>query len=433
VGDTDRIWWVSDGSESEVRAIAWTEAPALPHRPAVVGGMVRPVERGRGEALSVLTTIRQRQRTLVVAVVVAAVVVPAAPAMATTTGFKGVAGSRGWVEVTGDGRADLCRLDSNAPQCFPNLGGRLGTPHRLPGADAGYEAGRAWVDQNNDGQADYCRVVGGTNKMVQCSRNLGFSWGQTVTSGLVDAGYDAGRGWADMNGDGRADYCRVVGLWDKRLQCTVSTAAGFGTTFTSAPVDPGYDQGRTWVDVNGDNRADYCRIVGLGTKLVQCTLGTTDGFGDTITSGAVDPGWDDTRRFADVDGDNAADYCRVVNSSPNAKVLCTLAIGTAAESTIRTGPLDPGWGGTNAYADVDGDGREDFCRITDEHFGRCTLAVAGGFGITISTPAEPYRFDFWVDFDGDGRADLCQIPMGVRGVCRVSTGSGFGPPVVMPL
>jgi hypothetical protein len=46
------------------------------------------------------------------------------------------------------------------------------------------------------------------------------------------------------------------------LACTLSTSVGWGATITSAAVDPGYDDGRRWGDVNGDGRADYCRIIG---------------------------------------------------------------------------------------------------------------------------------------------------------------------------
>ena len=88
----------------------------------------------------------------------------------------------------------------------------------------------------------------------------GSGFGATYSSTTaVDPGYSAGRVWADATGDGKADYCRVVGVTDKYLNCTPSTGTGFGATFGSGPVDAGYDVGRAWADATGDGRVDYCR------------------------------------------------------------------------------------------------------------------------------------------------------------------------------
>ena len=83
--------------------------------------------------------------------------------------------------------------------------------------------------------------------------------------------------WVDANADGKADYCRLVA--GPRAACTLSTGAGFGATIASDAIDPGYPEARVWGDVDGDHRADYCRRVGGGAagNRLQCTRSTGDG------------------------------------------------------------------------------------------------------------------------------------------------------------
>jgi hypothetical protein len=342
--------------------------------------------------------------------------------------FPGVQSSQGWVDANGDGKADWCmQWGDDALQCTPSTGNGFGARFRTTHQDPGYGAGRAWVDFNGDGRADYCRVVGGSYKNLQCTVSLGDRFGATFTSGNVDPGYDAGRAWVDVNGDGKADYCRVVGAFDKRLECTLSTGDGFGASFRSGVIDPGYDNGRAWVDVNGDGKADYCRVVGLGSKSVQCTLTTGSGFGQTFTSGAIDPGYDDFRFWADVNGDGKADYCRKVGLGPNS-IQCTLSNGTTFGNTFASPAMDTGYKG-GAWADVNGDGKADYCRPIGGPAVQCTFSTGQAFGSTITQQLNPPSFaqtEGWVDANGDGRADYCRAVARDQLACTLSTGTGFG-------
>src|SRR5690242_20041677 len=83
--------------------------------------------------------------------------------------------------------------------------------------------------------------------------------------------------WIDANADGKADYCRVIS--GPRAACTLSTGTGFGDTIVSDTIDPGYAEARTWGDVDGDHRADYCRRVGGGPpgNFIQCSRSTGAG------------------------------------------------------------------------------------------------------------------------------------------------------------
>lgn len=352
---------------------------------------------------------------------------PASPAHATMTGFKAVQGSAGWVDFNGGGRADLCQQGGSGPNCRLALSSGFDVPRILTGADAGWVAGRAWADFNGDQRADYCRVVGGFDRKLQCTNSNATTFGSTYTSGPIDPGYDAGRAWVDVTGDGKADYCRVIESWGYKLRCTRSTGTGFGYEFTSNVLDPGYDQGRSWVDVNGDSRADFCRIVGGASKFMECTLSTGGGFGTSITSAVLDPGYDDSRRWGDVNGDGKADFCRIVGSGNySATTLrCSPSTGTGFAQHYDSPLLDAGYGGTGAWADVDGDGKDDYCRETGNYQGVCTISTGAGFGITFSTPITGQSLVGWADFNGDGKADLCRWQSGAPR-CTVSNGTSFG-------
>lgn len=155
------------------------------------------------------------------------------------------------------------------------------------------------ADFNGDGNLDKCLVP--AEDSIQCKVDYGESYTSTSTTNItyskkVDPGWMAGRAWVDHNGDGKADYCRVVDY--TRLACTVSTApetpgwsynpggtyfdstTGFGETYYSNNLDAGWDDTRVWVDANGDGKIDYCRVVGnIFTGFsTQCTLSTGTGF-----------------------------------------------------------------------------------------------------------------------------------------------------------
>jgi hypothetical protein len=313
-------------------------------------------------------------------------------------------------------------------ECLLSTGSGFGGSFTAPTGDAGYEKGRAWADVDGNSTPDYCRVVGAWHKSLRCTLSTGSGFAGDVTSGALDPGWDVGRAWVDVIGDRRADYCRVVGSWDKRVQCTLSTGDGFGATVSSAALDPGYDNGRQWADFNGDGRSDYCRIVESGGTALSCTLSTGDGFGQTITSRAEDDGWDDGRAWTDFDGDGLADYCRRVGGIGNwaNHMQCTLSTGGGFGQTITSPVMDTGYDGTGAWADVDGDGRADYCREQSGRRVQCTVSTGAGFGESFTyAPGDRPGLFRYRDFDGDRKADLCVLHEDIP-ACAVSTGRSFG-------
>ena len=148
------------------------------------------------------------------------------------------------------------------------------------------------ADFNGDSQKDSCYVSDETLN-ASCvvaapgKPNLGYQ------SQRFDPGWKAGRAWVDHNGDGKMDYCRVVDYTRLACTVSTAPATwpvslsgpaigeGFGETFHSQNLDAGWDDTRTWVDYNGDGKVDYCRIVGnvfTGYAGV-CTMSNGTGFG----------------------------------------------------------------------------------------------------------------------------------------------------------
>ena len=150
----------------------------------------------------------------------------------------------------------------------------------MPIRDWGYPAGRAKVDFNGDGNLDYCRVIGnGPPRYVLCSLSSGpkvedLYAGADVRSSEIDWGYEAGRAWVDFNGDGKADYCRVIGQPDPgyRVACLLSQGNSFGADVVSHLLDRGYEDTQVWMDANEDGKADFCRVVGNHREFVRCTF-----------------------------------------------------------------------------------------------------------------------------------------------------------------
>jgi hypothetical protein len=348
----------------------------------------------------------------------------------------------------GMGRTDAGTVTSGQPVFTKEISSGL--------LDPGYHEGRAWIDVDGDGKADFCRVVEGNrgNGRIRCILATSEGFGREITSGEIDVGFFEGRGWADVDGDGRADYCRVVegNTSSGKLQCTLSTGAGFGATISSDVIDPGYFEGRSWVDVDGDGRADYCRVIerNSGQGRVRCTLSTGKGFGPEITSGAIEVGYFEGRGWADFDGDGRADYCRVVErNADGGKLRCTLSDGSGFRATeITSIALDPGFHEGRGWADVNRDGRADYCRIVHYNVAiggiACILSDGTAFGREIAVSgsrttgggADPGYFEgrSWADFDGDGRADYCRVLRSNTGegrvACTVSTGNEFSHTVV---
>jgi hypothetical protein len=336
-----------------------------------------------------------------------------------------------------------------APMPEPAGGAPSAQPSRSPTASPGPErvlpfTGSAlqWEDADGDRAVDYCRRIGpvqGRTGRLACTLSTGDTFGRTVVSAPLDFGALPGRDWEDVNGDNRADYCRrtaPTGAATGQVACTVFDGTAFGETIVSGDVDLGTDVGSAWDDADGDNKADYCRRLDRGPSgRVGCTLSTGTGFGATIVSDALDLGTDVGWEWEDANGDDRTDYCRRLDAGTSGRVACTLSTGTGFGTTIVSGALDLGTDVGWEWEDANGDDRTDYCRrLSSAPAGRvaCTLSTGTGFGTTIVSEPLDLGTDAgvaWEDSNADERADYCRV-LDERGssrlACTPSTGNGFG-------
>ncbi len=238
--------------------------------------------------------------------------------------------------------------------------------------DAGLTTGRAWVDFNGDGKADYCRVIGTAgNYQLACTLSTGSGFGNTVTSGVIDPGMTLGRAWIDVNGDGYPDFCRVLGTdgaTSGQLACTLSTGGtGFGATITStANLSVGTMNSAAWVDIDGDGRADFCSLF-TGNGNTQCYLSTGSGFSSAVASSAPSLNYQPTTSniaWVHAMGFRSKDLCFFLSQSPGPLLECARADGAVTEQMATTTSFDYGLSGTQTWVDANGDGFADFCRVT---------------------------------------------------------------------
>jgi len=159
-----------------------------------------------------------------------------------------------------------------------------GQASRVPSA-AAQAALAGWrADFNGDGKVDFCQIESRRGYSGLLCTVAGIR--QPIRSGNIDLGQTQGRAFVDFDGDRKQDYCRVVGTGSASFaSCTLSEGTAFGVTVRSQALEGGYPETRQWRDVNGDGRADFCRTVGNNRELFSCTLSEgRRGFGRTVNS-----------------------------------------------------------------------------------------------------------------------------------------------------
>ena len=302
------------------------------------------------------------------------------------------------------------------------------------------------LDYDTTGTVGQPRIIKLTEcaSVGKCFEPIAFAWSPELTglgalasnpSLRLSAASGPGQ-WVDFNGDGKMDYCLIQGLsGNGRLACYLSNGSALTTTpiLSALAVDRGSNYGREWADVNGDGMADFCRVRGTASnQIVTCTLSTGTGFGGDINSAHMAVGgWGqgEGRRWVDFNGDGRADYCRVPSGS---SVACTLSTGVGFDDTNTiVGNNLPATGGYREWADINSDGMADFCSGA-----ACTLSQGSSFGTSIVIGTSVYN-PKWFDINGDGNKDMCwqggartggalNPGSSRKAVCRLFTGTGFG-------
>jgi FG-GAP-like repeat/Abnormal spindle-like microcephaly-assoc'd, ASPM-SPD-2-Hydin len=263
---------------------------------------------------------------------------------------------------------------------------------------------------------------------------------------LAEPGRIASRSWVDVNNDGKDDYCLFVGSNDG-LRCYLSTGSTFNPSPLAFSIGSAPDAPIWWVDVNGDGRVDLCRQMAFGPFRIQCRLGPGFGTsfevtiprfqdvtctgGDSCTGQLVE-GMIEAGQFffADVDLDGRTDFCyHHMDSNVALSLRCYLSTGPGfalpTSAWIRPISSEGSAGWTRGFFDVDGDGYPDFCVI--EGSIQCVLGTSNGLSsganydsTSLSTVNNHKEGAGFVDINADGKTDFCRITGPSAGNYRLS-------------
>jgi MYXO-CTERM domain-containing protein len=218
-----------------------------------------------------------------------------------------------------------------------------------------------FVDIDGDGKADVC---GRGGDGIHCATSNGAGFGADIAgptwsdaSGWTAAAYASTIQFADIDGDGKADVC---GRAAAGVTCAPSTGAGFGAPITGPAWSdaagwnaPMYYSTILFLDLDGDGKSDVC---GRGPNGMTCAISKGTAFGAEFAG----PAWSDaqgwnqahyygTIRGGDIDGDGKADLC----GRGAAGVTCALSTGAGFAAAV-SGPTwsDATWGLAPYWATV---------------------------------------------------------------------------------
>lgn len=237
---------------------------------------------------------------------------------------------------------------------------------------------RCFADVNGDGMDDYIILSGKANRPtvnVRYSNSLTFNSIPDIVSSPTP--YDAIVGpsyFADVNGDGKADYITFQGhKQTPRIVAYLASEEGFSNNrvITSAPFDRGYDEyPRGFADVNGDGRWDYITFRGdIKRPYIVAYLSTGRSFNPKSYKSAslLEKSAEGiTKAFADINADGMADYMDSYGNGDNINTY----LGNKIEYNFQflypyqnalSKPIKKGYDDMpRGYYDIDGDHRADY-------------------------------------------------------------------------
>ncbi len=367
-------------------------------------------------------------------------------------------------DINGDGRSDFCARGASGFRCYLSTGsGFQSEPLLISGLSdaAGFNTELTYStirtgDINGDGRMDVCAR---STEGIRCwpSTGTGFgdpvhgpSWADSVGWGKPE--HASTFRLADIDGDGKDDFCALAGAgWI----CVLSTGSGIGTQIQGPAWTGANGWHQPWHygtirtgDLNGDGKVDVCA---RGAAGMVCAHSEGNGFSATFPG----PAWNDaagftnvaywsTIRMVDIDNDGKMDLCARTATG----IECYRSLGDGTFGPAIAGPQlsdASGWkdmdnASTIRFADINGDGLPDICARANAGI-RCWLNNGSGWSTQVNGPDwneasgwDDFRFytSFHLgDIDNDGMADICgRDASGVK--CHLSLGTSFGAEITGP-
>ncbi|KAI3393725.1 hypothetical protein diail_3771 [Diaporthe ilicicola] len=252
-----------------------------------------------------------------------------------------------------------------------------------------------FADLNGDGRAEYLWVA--NNGAVTAFLNLGSNSGgadagkvQWAAQGVIASGVGGDRAsvrFADLNGDGRAEYLRVND--DGSVECWLNAGGQDGginaakiTWIPQGKVASGIGKdgaGVRFADLNGDGRAEYLYINTDGSVEAYLNLGSSSGGADAgkvawSSQGMIASGVGmgrDSIIFTDINGDGRADYVALSRTDGSARLWLNgggpdNGPNAAKVVWLPHGTIANGVGGSGMgiqFADLNGDSRAEYLDV----------------------------------------------------------------------
>lgn len=345
-----------------------------------------------------------------------------------------------YADMDGNGRADFVIIDkvTGALHVAWNTGSGWVGPVIFEPTGAAPAARVRLADIDGDGKADYLVIDPNTGAVTGFRNNGANTGGGWIPWGVIASGAAPAPQvqFADMNGDGKADYV-VADRWNGALDVYINNGTempGGNGWIPMRRAASGAAPGAMvrLADINGDRFADYLvlnPVNGAVVAYLNNGMEVPGGNGwvplGKIAIGTGAPGsW---VQFADISADNVADYLVVNPNGGHTDAYVNKGAdlpndGTPQYPAVTPQPRGPvnGWipardwaSGTTLpgrikYADMDGNGRADFV-IIDEPSGALNVVWNTGHGwdgpVLYAGGASNGNNVHLADLDGDGKAD----------------------------
>jgi RHS repeat-associated protein len=285
-----------------------------------------------------------------------------------------------------------------------------------------------WADLDGDGRADYVTNSGATHYVSRIESDGGGyesyeSWTAHATG---SSGFEE---IVDLNGDGLMDYVTTdtdgTHYWSISNGSDYETAQSYGTTIS---VSGGDEQHIKDIDMNGDGLPDYLRIAGGTTYEVALNNGGAGYQTKQTWTGGPDLGSIDAHEFQDVNRDGITDLVTVDGTSH--RVYLNDGAGSFAEAASSPWSAHASSGTDGEWADLNGDGYPDYVSIdgsdTTKHY--VSLSTGAGYVTaqwTANAVGTTDNLRAFEDMNGDGLKDFVTTNSSGDHLVSLSTGSGY--------
>lgn len=328
-----------------------------------------------------------------------------------------------FADVNGDGKADWIQVSAVSNNAWVGLSNGDGsfTTWTWQSANVGSASNyqHFFADVNGDGKADWIQVTrtfASNDASVGLSNGDGsFTW--TWHSGTIKSATMAQHFFADVNGDGKADWIQV----DQSLNNAavgLSNGDGSFTTWTWQSVIMGSmdNYQHFFADVNGDGKADWIRVART-TSEGSVALSNGDGSFTPWTWQSTNIGAMANFQpfFADVNGDGKADWIQVARSTNDGWVGLSNGDGSFATWTWHTPNVTSMTAAQHFFDDINGDGKVDWIQVA-QSTSDAKIGFSNGDGSfatwtwqsTAMGALDTYQ-PFFADVNGDGKTDWIRV------------------------